>query len=111
MMQVGKLRQRIVIQRKSSNVFDSGEVTFTWNAFATAWADIRTPRGEEFFAHEKFTGIATHKVITRWIQTLTPDMRVSWTIDGATRILNILYSEEDRFHKKMRVLWCKEVAA
>jgi SPP1 family predicted phage head-tail adaptor len=103
-MQSGKLRESITIQQKTDVVSDSGEVVATWTTYASAFADIRTPSGREFFGQDKFNATASHVVTVRWNAGITPAMRVLW----GSRILNIIYINEDRQHANMMQLNCME---
>jgi len=103
-MQAGKLRESVTIQQKTDVVSDSGEAVATWSTYAAAFADIRTPSGREFFGQDKFNATVSHIVTVRWVTGIKPEMRVLW----GSRILNIIYINEDRQHAKMMQLNCME---
>lgn len=106
MMQSGRLRETINIQQKNTVVSEAGEQVVTWSTFKSSIrAEIQTPTGREFFAHDKLNAQVSHVVKTRWIDGVLPEMRILW----GTRILNIEYISEDRKHAREKWIYCKEV--
>jgi SPP1 family predicted phage head-tail adaptor len=103
-MQGGKLRTKITVQEKTDTISDSGQAVSTFSTFRDIYADIRTPSGREFFGQDKFNATVSHVVTIRWLEGIKPEMRILW----GTRILNIIYINEDRQHARMMQLNCME---
>ena len=103
-MNTGRLRNAITIQQSIVATGSSGASTKTWTVFATVFADIRTPTGKEYFGQDKFNSQVSHVVTIRWIEGVTPSMRIIW----GSRTLNIEYVSEDRTNRRMLYLDCKE---
>lgn len=104
-MNSGRLRNQITIQQATITTGASGVSEKAWTTFASAFADIRTPTGKEYFAQDKFNAQVSHVVTIRWIDGITAGMRVLW---GA-KTLNIEYVSEDRKNCRALYLHCKEV--
>jgi len=80
-MNIGKLRQRITIQRKSRDEDDSGYPipkpdTEEWEDVATVWAAREPLRGREFFAAAAVQYEKTVRFRIRYRKGIKPGMRV-----------------------------------
>lgn len=73
---IGKMRDRIVLQRRDAVPPVSGSADFDL-AFSDArsrWADVETVRGRAFFAGTNAGDVAvTHKVVIRYDPTITSE--------------------------------------
>ena len=99
------LREIVDIERLTGTLSDEGEQVDTWTAlFENVFADIKTPTGREYFAHDRLNAEVTHRVKIRWHDGVTNDMRINWQ----GRILDILYISEDQTHKQWQYIFCKE---
>jgi SPP1 family predicted phage head-tail adaptor len=49
-MRAGRLRHRVVLQRRSESQGTTGEVTWGWATLATVWASVEPVTGRQFFA-------------------------------------------------------------
>ena len=49
-MRAGQIDRRIVIERNTTTDDSLGEPIDSWATLATVWAEVREPRGREFFA-------------------------------------------------------------
>jgi len=89
-MRAGLLRNRITIQQKTASQNAAGEPIYTWSTLYTAWASI-----EPMSARESVSGTApiqevTHKIEMRYRDSVSPEMRVSWTDrTGAAKVFDI----------------------
>jgi SPP1 family predicted phage head-tail adaptor len=83
---VGKLRSLITIQQRSSGKSASGQPVNTWTTFKQVYARLRSVTGSENFKGEQYSPEVTHEVTLRFVDGITPMMRVL-TPDG--KILDI----------------------
>lgn len=78
----GELRHRITIQKCNSNQNNYGEIdinaTITWSDVVTVRAGIYPISGKEFFAAETVNSEITHKVKIRYIEGISPNMRIKF---------------------------------
>lgn len=64
-MKVGRLRHRIILQRRQ-DVVVSGEVVPAWEDIAPIWASITPLSGREFFAAQQVAADVTTSILIRW---------------------------------------------
>lgn len=81
MMRAGKLRHRIQIETLTTGRDIYGEPVETWTLFALVWASREDLAGREFFAAQQVNAEVTTRFGIRFIEGLTPQMRVR---DGGT---------------------------
>ena len=77
-MRIGPLRNRIVIEEKSATQDAEGGEVVTWATFATVWASMQSITGREFFAAAQINSSVTVKFGIRWLDGVTPAMRISF---------------------------------
>ena len=65
-MESGKLRHRIVIQRKIIIKNSYGEDTITWVDDCNRWAGIYPLRGEQYYDAQQVQAGITHKIVLRY---------------------------------------------
>lgn len=96
MMQVGRLRDRIIIQTYTDSIGTNGENTRTWSTFDTVFAEIKPISGREYLQNEQVRGEISHVIKIRFRSGILPKMRVT---DG-TRIFEIVAVLPDRTNAK-----------
>jgi len=79
------LRHRVTIEEVTRSGDDQGGFTETWTGRNTVWAGVEPLRGQERFEAQKINPKTTHKVILRYLEGLTPVMRVRF----GDRIFNV----------------------
>lgn len=84
-MKAGKLRHRITIQNPVETTNDVGDVTTTWEDFATVWAEIIPLSGREYWESKQVNSEVTGKIRIRYLAGVTPKMRAKF----GDRIFNI----------------------
>lgn len=100
MPQIGKLRQRITIQRKTHTQNGLGEPVVVWTAVATVWAERRTLRGREFESagteQAEYTNVYTLRYradVTEQMQVIDDgsayNIRQALDPDGRRRVLEL----------------------
>ena len=91
-MRAGLLRHRLILQKRNEATRDAyGDVTTSWETTETRWGSVQPLRGRELLEANKQDGRLTHKIITRYITTITPDMRFifgsrTFNITSAVRV-------------------------
>jgi SPP1 family predicted phage head-tail adaptor len=75
-MRAGKLRHKVTIQDYTESQDSYGTVTKTWADYATVWASIEPVKGREFWESQQINAEVTAKVILRYLEGVTPKMRV-----------------------------------
>lgn len=108
-MQIGKLRERIEIQKKPTSVTRDqfGAEVLSWLPVTTVWADVRSTDGTEQVESsvDQVVATITHSVKIRYYSGLSPAMRVVWR-GKALQILSIV--ENDNRRREL-ILKCSEV--
>lgn len=80
-MRAGRLRHEIVIQQRSGGTesrFGAPSSTGSWTTFKTVWARIVPLTGAERFQAQQTFESVDHRIETRWLDGVTPEMRVQY---------------------------------
>lgn len=77
-MRIGKLNQRVEIQRKTTTVNPAGESVDTWATIKTVWATIRRASGNETIIGEQLKNKDAYAIIIRYYDGLTTKDRLLW---------------------------------
>jgi SPP1 family predicted phage head-tail adaptor len=77
-MRAGALRHRVEIQSRSMSLSDTGSPSYTWSRHARAYADIQPNTGRESEIASEIAAVQTHLVRIRYVQGVTPRMRILW---------------------------------
>lgn len=75
-MKVGKLRHRIVIQRRADVENIQGEVIPTWVDLAEVWGSIEPVSGREYFAAQQVSAEITARIMVRYLPGVNAAGRV-----------------------------------
>lgn len=98
---LGELRHRVVIETLALTTDGQGGSSEAWTTFATVWANIETrSRAENLFA-DKLRPTGTQVITIRWLDGVTPTMRVKYVNDYGTRyfqIKGVSREDERRFY-------------
>lgn len=73
MIDIGKLRDKVVIERPTDARDDSGQV-FEWQEVTQAWAEIMTIRGTEKLRAMAMESTLTHRVRVRYQAVMMPPL-------------------------------------
>lgn len=80
MLDAGKLRHRVVVQRYAGQADDYGDMERqedkNWRTVCILWAAVDPISGKEFYAAEQAQSEVTHKVRTRYRGGIRPGMRL-----------------------------------
>lgn len=101
----GELRHRIIFQKLNNSQNKYGEIFKIWEDVASVRAGIYPISGKEYFAAETVNSEITHKVKIRYIEGLTPDMRVKFN-NRIFSIQSIINFQEKNIELQ---LLCKEL--
>ena len=106
-MQIGKLRERVSIQRKNPTRDEFGAENIAWTEIVTVWADVRSTDGTEQVESSVNQVVATitHSVKIRHYAGLSPAMRVVWR----GKWLQILSVVESDNRRRELILKCTEI--
>lgn len=108
-MNAGQLRHRVIVEDNDGPTNDVyGQLRpAKWTKFADHWCAIEPLSGEELFAAQHVEAGVTHRVTMRFLDGLSPRMRI---VDG-NRTLNILrVIDRDERHIEHELL-CREVVS
>ena len=104
LMQIGKLRHRITLQKQVNTVNDYGAAVTTWKNVATVWADVRPLSGREYFSAQQIQSEVTTQIWLRHIEGIKPTMKVKFG-KREFEILSVLNTQERDVSLQ---LMCKE---
>ncbi len=95
-MNPGKLRHPIVIEVATDVRNEFGEPEQTWTEFEQTWAEIKPIKAGEFFSAVGTQHEVTHRIVTRYIEGIKPDMRIRFEdrIFEITAIRNFFERDE-----------------
>lgn len=103
-MKIGKLRHRVILQRKEITEDELKQQSETWVDFAYIWAAIQPLSGREYFSARQETAQVTTRITIRYLKGVTPDMRVLFN-EKVYEILSVINLDERNISL---VLMCKE---
>lgn len=103
-MRVGKLRHLASIESYTEAPDGFGEVVKSWTKFSDIWCSIKPINGKEKYVSAEKHATATHEVMSRFIDGVTPRMRL---VDG-TRVFGIISSLNVNEESKMMQLIVEE---
>ena len=77
-MRAGRRNIKLLIEQKTENSVDSvGDPQVTWATYSTQWAEVLTTGGKEFLEAREQHSELTHIVTTRFVDGVTPKMRIN----------------------------------
>lgn len=79
------MRQRVTLQQESRTPDTAGGASLSWVDVATLWAEVTPFPGSEALQAQKLTGSALYRVVLRYKDAVTADMRLVFK----GRVLNI----------------------
>lgn len=104
-MNIGRLRNRVTIQRLAPGQDEYGQPLQVWENYAVVWAEVKDVSGREYFESRQIpTSSVTTKVTIRYRSGLDAGMRVV----GGKRVLNIQSIIDPDGKKRELLLMCEE---
>ena len=93
LVDIGDLRHRVTLQRKTTTVSECGFETVTWEDVATLWAAVTNLHGREYYAAAAVQAEKTVKFTIRYLPGLDTTMRIFFRgkIYNISAIDNIKY--------------------
>ncbi|MDD5359488.1 MAG: phage head closure protein [Sulfurovaceae bacterium] len=104
-MRVGPLNRFITIEQSQQTRDGAGGFINTWSEFTKAWAAINPVSGSSKYVSAERHSEATHQITIRWLDGVTPKMRVVY----GTRIFEILSAPNIAERNKQIIIIAKEV--
>ena len=96
-MDIGKLNQRIVIQKRKIFIDENGFEVETWEDYKNVWANIKNLNGKEFFQAQQTHSQASKKVIIRYLKDLDSSLDFNITLNYRIKYknnnYNLIYSD------------------
>jgi SPP1 family predicted phage head-tail adaptor len=74
-MNIGALRERLVLEQPARTPDGGGGASVTWQTVAELWAHVRPLSGDERLRHDQLSGRLTHEVWLRHRPGVVPAMR------------------------------------
>jgi SPP1 family predicted phage head-tail adaptor len=74
----GKLRERVTVQRATETRNRLGEATQTWSEYAERWASVEGLSSREVLQSGQQQTEVTHRVRMRYLDGMTQNMRLLW---------------------------------
>ena len=106
-MPAGKLRHYIAIEQPVEVQDEQGGISRTWAEMVHAWAEITALNASENTGQPQVRGMATHAIRTRYVASVSPEMRVVFR----GRVFNITGVQDIDERGKVMVLSVTERAA
>lgn len=75
---IGKLDQRVALQRKTRTSDGSGGATVSWSTYATVWAHVRPMRGRERENAMREEAASDYIVVIRYRSGVVEGDRIEW---------------------------------
>jgi SPP1 family predicted phage head-tail adaptor len=99
----GKLRDRVTIQRASESRNALGETVLTWTDYTERWASVDGVSSREALAAGQSQVEMSHRVRLRYVNGLTQSMRIMWQ-GRKLEIVSLL----EHGHRSEHELLCQE---
>jgi SPP1 family predicted phage head-tail adaptor len=99
----GKLRDRVTIQRASESRNALGETVLTWTDYTERWASVDGVSSREALAAGQSQVEMSHRVRLRYVDGLTQSMRIMWQ-GRKLEIVSLL----EHGHRSEHELLCQE---
>lgn len=103
-MQAGKLRNKVLIQRRQQAQDDFGQPSTSWATVAETFADIEPLNGRELILARSAQSEITHNVVIRYRPGITTAMRINYN----GRFFNIRAVMDQNERHKILTLQCTE---
>ncbi len=108
-MRAGKLRQRVILQRRAETTDAQGGIEESWTTLGYRWASVEPLKGTELFTAQQVKPQMTHRVRLRWDSEPLLSSKDRLQMRDSGRILNIgsMLNVDER--RREFELMCEEV--
>lgn len=90
-----KLKHQLILQQRTTTIDGLGGYTRSWTDVAALWAEIIPISGSERFAYEQQTNHQRYRIMLRYRNDITPNMRLHDTANNRTfEIKSVINSHE-----------------
>lgn len=111
-MNIGRLNQRITVQKKETLIENGFEVE-EWMDYKTIWASVKNINGKEFFQAQQAQSQASKKVRIRYLKdldsSLDPNVSLKYRIKYKNNNYNLTYSDNIQEQNKFIELLLESV--
>ena len=111
MIDAGKLRHRVALQRYAGGADSYGDPLYgtgaSWETVATVWAAIDPVSGREFYAAEQAQSAVTHKIRLQYY----PGVSAAWRVALGRRVFRIQSVIDWEERRESLLLMAQEVEA
>lgn len=98
MINSGRMRERVTIQKPVDKQSPFGEATLEWETLDEVWASVMNVSSRDYFAAQQAGTLTTHRVSMRFYAGMNPAYRLVWR--GRTmEIVSVLEREDRRIHE------------
>jgi SPP1 family predicted phage head-tail adaptor len=101
---IGRLDQRLVIERETATADGAGGYTLGWEPFASVWGRIEAVGGGEHVRAMAREAKVAHRIIIRRLPGVTAEMRIK----AGTRVFNIRAVLDSGARQSFLELLCEE---
>lgn len=105
MIDPGRLRERVTVQRATETRNRLGETTQSWGAFVERWASVTGISSREFLLTGQQQTEITHRIRMRYVEGLNHTMRILWR----GRVLEIVSALEHNNRSEHELLCTERV--
>ena len=98
MNQIGRMRERITVEKPTEERNRFGEVSLGWQAVRTVWAKVDGLNTRETLQAMQANAIVSHKMTIRFFEDITHEYRVIWR-GRVMEIASVTENMDRRFHE------------
>lgn len=106
MIDSGRMRERVTLQRPVDRQNEFGEATLEWEEAAVVWANVMNLTARDYFAAQQSGTLATHRITIRHYADIQPTWRILWR----GRMMEITSISEREFRRLHEII-AKEVVS
>ncbi len=104
MIDAGRLRHELSLQKRIKNRTESGEQVYTWKTYSPVRAEVKNVNGDERIFGLQIIPESTHAVITHY----RDDVDVKDRFIFGTRRLNVILPVDPTGERRELVCFCRE---
>lgn len=106
MLEIGRLNRRVTIMQRTERADEMGQIVNTdFDDLKTVWATIAPLRGRELWEAQKVNPVMYYRITIRYLEGLSPDMRVRMP-DG--KIMDITAIVDKEYRHEYQEIMCTE---
>lgn len=107
-MTIGKMKQRITIERFTTSTNEWNEPIEEWAVHKTLWSDIQPLTGREYWAAKAVHSEVEGKAVIRYLEDLKPTDRIKYK-ERILEILTFMHPKEDQ--RRTEILYKEQKTA